>query len=157
MGTFNGNYLAPRVPYNESVKLFGTLGSVIEHNAGWTAGSGEFRFGPRQQRDLRRFADQYKDLEHVPTTIDETDPMARQLLEFREVVFDRTRSVSHLTENIGTIAAVEAIGVSLRQGGRAVLRLENRPHGAAVCVEQNLFSRSPSNSPAATATTCSEG
>lgn len=120
VGTFNGNYLARRVPYNESIKLFGTQGSVIQHLADWGKGTGEFRFGPQTSTQLSAFADQFRDLEPVPGTDGESNAMTRQLLSFRDVVQKGATSIASISDNLNTIAALDAIQRSIHQGGQPV-------------------------------------
>ena len=123
VGTLHANYLAKRVPYSESFKLYGTRGSIVQHSENWGIYGGEVRYGSTPDDDPPGWSFQYEGLQPVSTT--EIPGMTEsaftnQLLEFHSAVSNGREPVGSIADNINTIAVIEAIYQSMNNGGEQI-------------------------------------
>ena len=123
VGTLNANYLARRLPYSESFKLFGTKGSVVQHSAKWGQYEGEIRLGSAPEDNPPGWEFQYEGLEPVPAKSIpgyEAFLFTNQLMAFRDALLGQREPLSSLRDNLHTMAVIDAIHESMAANGKPV-------------------------------------
>ncbi len=123
VGTLHANYLARRVPYSETFKLYGTRGSIVQHSAAWGKYEGEVRYGSTTDDNPPGWEFQYEGLEPVPK-VDlpgyRDNLFTNQLLEFHRCVTEGREPLTSVGRNLNTMAVIEAIYTSMNAGGATV-------------------------------------
>jgi predicted dehydrogenase len=118
-GVLHASYTAPRVPYNESMALFGEYGSIVQHAEGYGQYKGPLRYASVRDRQTVRWGDQYEGFERVPASeasAPSDDPFINQLVHFALALHEGATPMNHVDENFNTMACVQAIRDSLRSG-----------------------------------------
>ena len=123
-GTLNASYLAKRIPYSESFKMFGTQGSIVQHADEWGRYDGEIRVGSSDD-DPAGWNDQFAGLDPLPENLAwkmdmDPFPFTNQLLEFRSALLENREPLTGIGDNMNTMAAIEAIYESMNNGGQTV-------------------------------------
>jgi predicted dehydrogenase len=116
VGTLHANYLVKKsFPPNEVINLIGDHG-YVGNEQGWKYGSGH-------GTEPDGWDWQFDGIGPVPEDESLTpDPRSftSQLLAFADAVRNGTKPFSHIEENFNTMAAIEAIYTSMRNGGKTV-------------------------------------
>lgn len=121
VGTLNANYLAPRIPYSESFKLFGTRGVALQHAPEWGRYDGDLRISSVSGLEPDGWDFQFQGLEALPTPeAAEDSHFVRQLLEFQAALAQRREPESSLRKNLNTMAVIDALYESMRREGETV-------------------------------------
>ena len=117
MGTLHGNYLAQRVPYCESMRAFGSSGSVVQQTSAFGQYAGEFYYASTLGKDTTAWNDQFNDFARVPAeevTGWDADGFANQARNFYDVIVNGAAPVCSLDDNWNTLACIEAISEAMR-------------------------------------------
>jgi len=126
MGTLHASYCAPRVPYCESLTLFGEHGTVTQQVEKLGEYLGPYFYATEPEGSTLAFDDHYKGFEKIQPEWSglSADRFDNQLHHFGEVVRGRARPVNTLSENFNTIALIEAIERSIKSGHVEKVALE---------------------------------
>lgn len=123
VGTLHANYLAKRVPYSETFKMYGTRGSIVQHATKWGSYEGEVRYGTAVDDDPYGWEFQYEGLDPLPQ-VDipgyEHNLFINQLKHFRDCVLNNREPLTSVRDNLNTMAVIDAIYTSIKEGGRTV-------------------------------------
>lgn len=120
VGTMHANYLVPGgVRGNEGFNLVGENGFISNTN-GWHYFS-TYRGEPAA---MNQPVEGMESVPEDPSLAPDKKAFVSQLLAFAEAVRAGNKPMSHLAENFNTMAVIEAIYTSMRQGG-AVIPVES--------------------------------
>lgn len=116
-GTLHATYTAPRVPYCEAFTLFGSSGTLTMHADEPGTYHGPLRVASVRGRSTDRWAHQFEGFATPPpATVDRRDPFTRQLAAFLDAVNGVMPNVCTVDDQHNTLATIEAIATSLRDG-----------------------------------------
>lgn len=120
LGSFSSNYLASRIPYSETMLLIGEHGSLVQHVDVLGEYSGPYSFASSYGKAPETFAEQFSGWRQLTPPGDisvfRVANFERQMLDFVKVVRREKESASTIRDNFNTIACLEALIRSSREG-----------------------------------------
>ena len=130
LGHFYFSWAAAKVPYSEGIQIFGDRGTVHGIPAEPAQfGTLQYSLADRQHAE-NPFAAQFSGFTPLPVlqTAPTTDAVTNQLAHFVACCQDGTEPLSSGRDNLGTLAVVDAIEASARQGGERITLSQQVPY-----------------------------
>ena len=125
LGTLNCSYTVARCPYSQRSLLFGTHGTLSQHQEVGGGAAGPYYISTDGGQPSPEWNMMYADfkpvrarMEAIPGFVreDNIEAFGRQMLTFADAVRDRAPRENSLARNLNTIAVIEAIGRSMASG-----------------------------------------